>query len=149
MCEFVESEELRVACKGSGVVGRKCGLQEVGRIGEYAVKGLLCAKILYILLHDFDALTERTLCHILSRLADCLRVYFHPNDLCLWGALGCHEGKQSATSADVKNATGTLDLCPRTKEHAVGAHLLGAPAVVNRELFELKHGTKIHIKIES
>ena len=138
-----------MARKGSGVVGRECGLQEVGRIGEDAVKGFLCAKNFYILLHDFDALTERALGNILSRLADCLRVYFHPDDLSLRGALGCHEGKQSAAGADVKNATGTLDLCPRTKEHAVGAHLLGAPAVVNRELFELKHGTKIHIKIES
>lgn len=128
-----------MARKGSGVVGRKGGFLKEWRIGEYAVEGLGGAKILYILLHDFYALTEGTLGNILPRLTDCPRVYLHPHDLRLGRTLRCHEGEDTTTRPYVEDVARFGDVCPRSEQHAVGSYLLGTLAVVDDELLELKH----------
>ena len=132
-----------MASKGSGVVGRKGGFLKEGRIGEYAIERLFGAKILYILLHDFYALTEGTLGYIFPRLNDCLRVDFHPNNLRLGRTLRCHEGEDTTTRPYVEDVARFGDVCPCSEQHAVGAHLLGTLAVVDCELLECEHSTKI------
>ena len=132
-----------MAGKGSGVVGRKGGFLKEGWIGEYAIEGLFGAKILYILLHDFDALGKGTLGYILSCLTHSRGVYLHPNNLRLGRTLRCHEGEDTTTRPYVEDVARFGDVCPCSEQHAVGSYLLGTLAVVDCELLECEHGTKI------
>ena len=117
-------------------VGRQQRLLEIWRIGNYGIEPFLRKELLQRQPHHLDTAAPRRGGDITAGLCHTCRIHIYGRNARMRGTLRRHQGNKTCPCPYVEDTAFDRHPAPCTDEYAVGAHLHGAPAVVDVEPFE-------------